>query len=128
MKGKGARAERELLHMLFKCGWQTVRSAGSGSIGLPNPDLIAGKDGRVLAIECKSSDKEIRRYFKEHEIRELKEFAKKFNAEAWLAIRFDAAGWFFLEPHELEVSKNGFFCFDFELVKEKGKSFDEVIR
>lgn len=128
MKGKGARAERELLHMLFDNKWHVVRSAGSGSIGLPNPDLIAGKDGRILAIECKSSDKEIKRYLKEKDIKELKEFAKKFNAEAWLAIRFDAAGWFFLTPEQLDRSKNGFFCFDFGLVKEKGKSFEQVTR
>ena len=126
-KQKGTRAERELLHMLYSKKWQIMRSAGSGSIGIPNPDLIAGKDSRILAIECKSLSKESK-YFKEQEIKELKEFSKTFGAEAWLAIRFDNIGWYFIQPPKLNKTKSGYFSISLEDIKTKGLNFEELIK
>ncbi|MDD5133411.1 MAG: Holliday junction resolvase Hjc [Candidatus Nanoarchaeia archaeon] len=126
-KQKGSRAERELLHMLFDESFHVVRSAGSGSIGLPNPDLIAGRDGRILAIECKSL-KNTSKYFKEQEIKELKQFSKKFGAEAWLGIRFDNIGWFFIHPDKLNKTKSNYYAISLEELKEKGLNFKELIK
>lgn len=126
-KQKGTRAERELLHLLYENKWQVMRSAGSGSIGIPNPDLLAGKDSRVLAIECKSLNKE-NKYFKEQEIKELKEFSKHLNAEAWLGLRFDNIGWFFIQPDKLTKTKSGYFNISLEELKKKGLNFKELIR
>ena len=104
-KKKGTRAERELIHMFFNSNeWMAVRAAGSGSVPLPCPDLIAGNGKRRLAIECKALS-EPKKYFKEKEIQELIEFSEKFGAEAWIGIRFDKIGWFFLEPNKLQKSK-----------------------
>ena len=47
MKRKGTRVERELFHMLHDKSFHCVRAAGSGSTPLPNPDILAGKDGRI---------------------------------------------------------------------------------
>lgn len=126
-KQKGTRAERELLHMLYSKKFNIMRSAGSGSIGIPNPDLIAAKDGRILAIECKSLSAE-NKYFKEQEIKELKEFSESFNAEAWLGIRFDNIGWFFIQPNKLNKTKTGYFNISLEELKKKGLNFDKLIR
>ena len=126
-KCKGTRAERELLHMLFSKKWHVVRSAGSGSIGLPNPDLLAGKDSRILAIECKSLSAE-NKYFKEQEIKELNQFSKKFGAEAWLALRFDNIGWYFIQPNKLNKTKSSYYSISLEEIKKKGLNFEELIR
>lgn len=126
-KQKGTRAERELLHMLFGKKWHVVRSAGSGSIGLPNPDLMAGKDSRILAIECKSLSVE-NKYFKEQEIKELNQFSKKFGAEPWLALRFDSIGWYFIQPNKLNKTKSGYYSISLEELKSKGLNFDRLIK
>lgn len=99
---KGARTERELYHMLYGSGWRVVRAAGSGAIGLPCPDLIAGKNGRVLAIECKSG--KATRYLTRQEVSELIFFAKSFGAEPYIGIRFDGEDWRFLRPEQLHKS------------------------
>ena len=113
--------------MLFGKRWHVVRSAGSGSIGLPNPDLIAGKDSRILAIECKSLSAE-NKYFKEQEIKELKEFSKKFGAEPWLALRFDNIGWYFIQPHQLNKTKSSYYSISLEEIKRKGLNFKDLIK
>ncbi|MBS3163555.1 Holliday junction resolvase [Candidatus Woesearchaeota archaeon] len=113
--------------MLFGKRWHVVRSAGSGSIGLPNPDLIAGKDSRILAIECKSLSAE-NKYFKEQEIKELKEFSKKFGAEPWLALRFDNIGWYFIQPHKLNKTKSSYYSISLEEIKRKGLNFKDLIK
>lgn len=125
-KSKGNKTERELLHMFFSIGWVASRIAGSGSIPLPNPDLIAGKDGRILSIECKSGKG--RRYLTEKEINELKEFSSRLGAEAWIAARFDRSDWFFLKPEDLGVSKGGTYFIDLNLVREKGILFGELVK
>jgi Holliday junction resolvase len=51
---KGASAERELIHTLSDLGFAVLRVAGSGVSPLPSPDVVALKNGRILAIECKA--------------------------------------------------------------------------
>jgi len=51
---KGANAERELIHTLSDKGFAVLRVAGSGVSPLPSPDVVALKNGRILAIECKA--------------------------------------------------------------------------
>lgn len=53
MYNKGASSERELAKILFKAGYSVCRAAGSGR-GLPGPDLVAVRRGRVFVIECKA--------------------------------------------------------------------------
>src|SRR3989344_2985518 len=52
VKQKGSKAERELLHMFWAKNFATIRSAGSGSMKYPGPDLLVGKkDWRFLSLE-----------------------------------------------------------------------------
>ena len=51
---KGANAERELIHTLSDRGFAVLRVAGSGVSPLPSPDVVALKNGRILAFECKA--------------------------------------------------------------------------
>jgi len=126
-KAKGSRLERELMNKFFKVdNFIAVRAAGSGSTPLPCPDLLVGGNGRALAIECKGGKGA--RYIRKQQIEELQEFSRRFGAEAWLGARFDNNPWFFLEIHQLKVSKTGNnFVVDLKLAKERGITFDELI-
>tara|TARA_Y100000310_G_C20324695_1_gene642396 strand:- start:54 stop:377 length:324 start_codon:yes stop_codon:yes gene_type:complete len=103
--------------------------AGSGSMPLPCPDLLSGKNGRSLAIECKSGRKKHRRYISIEQIEELKKFSKGFGAEPWIGIRLDGMQWYFLKPSQLGKS-NGFgnYYFDKNLIENKGIIFEELLR
>lgn len=127
-KAKGTRAERELLHKFYNTGsWIAVRAAGSGSIPLPCPDILAGNSNRKLAIECKSI-KGKSYYFDKKEIKELIDFSTKFGAEAWIGVRFDNRGWYFLPAHELNLSKkNQVPSINFKNAELKGLKFEELI-
>jgi Holliday junction resolvase len=113
--------------MLYSEGFGVLRVAGSGSATIPATDLIAGKKGRLLAIECKSSKATIKRYLKNEQVKELKELSKRMGAEAWFGLRYNNEEWLFLEPKHLDKSKNGTYCVDLKLAKKKGLKFGELI-
>lgn len=126
-KKKGTRAERELIHMFFNSEpWASIRVAGSGSMPFPCPDLVAGNGKRVLAIECKSLSDTIK-YFKKEELADLLEFSRKFGAEAWIGVRFDRVGWFFIEPSKLLLSKKGTPSISLNEAENIGLKFDQLI-
>jgi Holliday junction resolvase len=125
-KIKGTKAERELLKMLWHNGWATIRSAGSGSMRFPSPDLLAGKGERKLAIECKATA-DNSKYFEKEEITELKEFGRMFGAEPWVAIRFDRESWLFINPVDLDETEKS-FSITKEKARMKGLSVEEVIK
>ncbi|MEK6812527.1 MAG: Holliday junction resolvase Hjc [Nanoarchaeota archaeon] len=126
MKSKGTRAERELFHKFWENGWACLRTAGSGSTSFPAPDLIAGKDSRLLVIECKSGAGNYR-YLDKKEVEELQLFAQSFGAEAWIGARFDRLGWFFVPAHELVGSGPNNFVVHLKKAMESGKRFEQLI-
>jgi len=125
MKSKGSRTERELLHKFFEAGWGAIRTAGSGSTTELATDLIAGKDGKVLAIECKSGKAYKKRYITNEQIDELRKFSKKFGAEPWIGMRFDNEDWKFLKIEQLDKLGNSYGV-NLKLAKQKGISFKEL--
>jgi len=126
-KAKGSRAERELLHLFWKNSWGCIRVAGSGSVPLPVPDLLAGNGKKWYAIECKSIGSQSKFLYPE-KVNEVIEFAKVFGAEPVLAMRFDHKGWFFLDPRMLEKTKSDNYNVTYNLCLEKGKKFEEMIK
>ena len=73
-KSKGLNAERDLLRAFWSNGWAAIRVAGSGSSHYPSPDLIVGKEGRRLAIECKIT-KDDKKYISSIDIQQLNYFS-----------------------------------------------------
>ena len=124
-KSKGSRTERELLHLFWEKKWLATRMAGSGVMPFPCPDLLVGKKGRVLAIECKSG--KTTRYIAKQQVEELIDFAKGFGAEPWIAIRFDNMGWFFLKPNNLDFTGKN-YSVSKELALSKGINFTEIAK
>jgi len=124
-KKKGTRTERELVHMFFDSGWVAVRAAGSGSMPLPCPDIIAGRSGRILAIECKSA-KDDYIYLTKDEVGELNSFSKRIGGEAWIGVRFNNRNWAFLRAGKLKNSGKHFVV-NSQLADKKGINFKSLI-
>lgn len=125
-KSKGSQAERELLHMFWARGFACLRSAGSGSMKYPGPDLIISNKSRRLAVECKST-KEKKKYLDEHDVGQLKEFCNIFGAEPWFAVRFSKKDWLFLSLYDIEKTGNG-YVIGKEVAERRGLLIDELIK
>lgn len=124
LKSKGSNAERELLNMFWAAEWAAIRSAGSGSMHFPSPDLLVGNKVRRMAIEVKfiNSDK---KYFPKEEIKQLINFAGYFGAEPWVAIKFARNDWVFVNPEDLTETDKNFVFYKKDL--ERGLSFNDII-
>lgn len=124
-KRKGTTAERDIVKKFWESGWAALRVAGSGSSQYPSPDVVAGRDGRRLAIECKITCEE-RKYFSEAEIRELKFFAQRFCCEAWVSIKFPKTEWYFFSLDDLtQTAKN--YVVSIADIELKGFTFEQLL-
>ena len=124
-KSKGSNAERELLHMFWAKNFACIRSAGSGSMKYPGPDLLVGNLVRRMSIECKSS-KTNKVYLTEHDVDQLKEFSKIFDAHPWFAVRFFRTEWLFVSIEDIDKTPTG-YVIDQKKAELKGISFNELI-
>jgi Holliday junction resolvase len=121
-KGKGINAEREIIHLMWRNGWACVRVAGSGASRYPTPDIVTGKNGRVLAIECKAG-KGPYQYLEKDSVENLKKFSTIFGAEAWIGVRFNNKEWNFFRPEDMEQTKSNYVI----TINSVGKNFEELI-
>lgn len=125
-KSKGINAERDLIHKFWGSEWAAVRIAGSGSMRYPSADILATNKLRKLAIECKTS-KNPGKYIEKDAIEQLKEFAELFNAEPYVAVKFNREEWLFLTLEDLEETDKNFMI-NTEKAKIKGILFEELIK
>ncbi len=124
-KGKGTKAERELIHKFWQNGWAALRAAGSGSMKYDSPDIIAGNHSKKIALECKATKANIQ-YLTKDEIFALRSFSHLFGATPYIAIKFDYLDWMFFELKMLkETGKN--FAMSRERAKELSFSFSELL-
>lgn len=126
-KSKGINAERDLIHKFWNTqSWCACRIAGSGSMKYPSCDVLATNKLRKLAIECKTSNDK-NKYLKKEEIKQLKEFSDLFQAEPWIAVKFDRHEWLFLSLDDLKETGNNYLA-SIEIAEKKGLLFDELIK
>ena len=125
LKSKGSNAERELLHMFWSKGWACIRSAGSGSMKYPGPDLLVGNKVRRMAIECKCTKKD-KVYLDEHDVKQLKEFSNVFDARSFFAVKFSRKEWLFLSLEDIEKTQKG-YVIGSKIAELRGISFQELI-
>lgn len=119
-KSKGSKAERDLINILWGSGYAAIRAAGSGIQRFPSPDILAGKKGRVLVIEVKST-KSDSKYIDGQQIEELKNFSLNFGGVGLVACKF-GADWKFFSLDKLEQTKKGYYL----ARKYKGMELFEV--
>jgi len=122
---KGSNAERDLVHRFFDAGWMAMRAAGSGSIGLPCPDVIAGNGSRRIVVECKALAADAK-YLTKKEVAELLEFGRTFGAEPWIGIKFDRMGWRFLSCEDARATEKS-MVISKEAAEARGLTFEELI-
>lgn len=123
-KSRGINAERELVHAFWNAGWGAIRVAGSGSSSFPSPDIIAGKHGRILVIECKSGQ-DSSKYIARDDIDKLKTFARIIGAEVWIGIRIKQKKWVFLAPDDMHLTGKNYVV-NKENSELKGLSFEHL--
>ena len=126
-KQKGSNAEREMIHLFWSTNeWTACRVAGSGSMKYPAPDIIANKQGIMLAIECKTT-KEQQQYLEKREVEELKEYAKKAGARPLVAVKFKKESWYFLNPEDLNETEAN-CVITTEKAKLRGLLFEDLTK
>jgi len=96
---KGSKFERDLLNYLHFKGFSVCRIASSGGWYTPT-DVIAIRNGTVLAIECKAWAKKPR--LEKEKIRRFKEWCEKAGAHGFLAWKQTGNIWKFLTLKDAE--------------------------
>ncbi len=124
-KSKGTNAERDLVHKFWAEGFAAIRSAGSGSMKYPSPDLLVAKEGNIIAIECKTTKNQYK-YIEKKEIDDLREFSRIFNAIPRIAIKFKGEEWIFIKLEDLG-EKGKSFMVDIGLAKRVGRTFEDFV-
>ncbi len=104
---KGANAERELIHILFKNGLSVVRTAGSGATSLPAPDVIALDKKNKLAFECKAWNAAYLSIPIE-QMEELQKWARRAGTKVFVAWKIPKKGWHFLRPKDFTKRRKHF--------------------
>lgn len=101
---KGYRNERQLLQKLSGMGYMVMRAPHSGSSSLASPDIIAVKNGRVLAIECKAREEAFS--IDMEQLMQLKQWQDTGGAVPYIAWKISREGWRFLHLKDV-MGNNG---------------------
>jgi Holliday junction resolvase len=109
-KAKGTRAENELANILWEEGFAVVRgpSSGGGSKKRFQPDLVAIRDGAVVAIEVKARSDEGPVYIEAEQVLGLAEFARRAGGKAFIAYRAKGGEWRFHPVEGLQPTGSSF--------------------
>lgn len=127
MAKKGSTEERDLVHKLWERDFAAMRApASGGATKKPLPDVVAGNGKIYLAIEVKTTTKD-RVYIDEVQINELKEFSQTFGATAYVGVKFKYTKWLFLEPDNVERTRNNNYRIDKNFALEKALEIDEIV-
>ncbi|MEM3814755.1 MAG: Holliday junction resolvase Hjc [Candidatus Micrarchaeia archaeon] len=103
---KGARNERELIHIFEEKGYSVVRSAGSG-VNAVSPDILLFKRGKQYAVECKAWNSD--RIAIDHDKFEaLNKWEENTGITTLIAWKIPYEGWYFAYLPELEKNERSY--------------------
>ncbi len=122
---KGARSERELLSLLYAKGYSVVRSAGSG-VNSISPDIIAIKDGKGLAFECKAWNSTSISIDPE-KYQSLFTWMTNTKMDTFIAWRMNGEGWFFIKLAEMPKAEKN-YTITMKDAKRLDRRIDEIIK
>lgn len=123
--GKGARGERELIHIFDEAGFNVIRAAGSGVNAL-SPDLLAFRRGKQYALECKAWNSD--RVAIEHEKYEaLLKWEENTGITTMLAWKMPYQGWYFAYLGELERNERS-YSITKKRMTEIGRVLNELLK
>ncbi|MFN3268099.1 MAG: Holliday junction resolvase Hjc [Zestosphaera sp.] len=103
-RSKGYRAERELVHTLWRLGFAVMRAPASGARikKAEYPDVVAIMKGRVAVFEVKSRASSSGLYIELEQIKKLIDFAERAGGTPYIAIKIPHKEWKFIK-----ISKEG---------------------
>ena len=138
---RGFSHERDLLMKLWKKGFAVMRAPASGARArrFAVPDLVAIRNGVVLAFEVKTMREERDLYVPVHQVSKLIEFVKRSGGYAFIAVKIvgHGTGWRFIPIDKIEKTpagnykvsvklfSSGLSIRDLVVLAEKHKSIDE---
>jgi Holliday junction resolvase len=103
---KGARLEREILHFLNNNGYAAMRAPSSGNWVTP-VDVVAIKNGRVIALECKNYKTKPR--LDKDSMKRFREWCTRAGATGFLLWQIHGVGgddaWKFLTLDDAEANR-----------------------
>ncbi|MDR2830003.1 MAG: Holliday junction resolvase [Methanobrevibacter sp.] len=127
MVKKGSKEERDLVHIFWDKGFAAMRApASGGATKRPLPDVLAGNSKKYLAIEVKTTTKDLI-YIDSSQINGLYEFCKIFGAEPYLGVKFKQTKWLFLNIETITKTRSKNYKVNKNLALEKGLDIDEII-
>ncbi|OIO21829.1 hypothetical protein COV61_01080 [Candidatus Micrarchaeota archaeon CG11_big_fil_rev_8_21_14_0_20_47_5] len=121
---KGSRAERELINYFSEKGFSVIRAAGSGGNSL-SPDMLAFRNTRQYAFECKAHDRGSLQIEKEQFLG-LKKWEENTGITTFIAWRVSREGWFFLFPSYFKENECS-FSISLGDAKKLGKRKEELL-
>lgn len=80
-----------------------MRAPRSGRIGIPSPDVVAAKAGRLIVIECKARANSFK--VGADQLEQLKDWKVRANAVPYIGWKIARKGWVFLRLED--VLENG---------------------
>lgn len=103
-RSKGYRAERELVHTLWRLGFAVMRAPASGARirKAEYPDVVAIMKGKVAVFEVKSRAKPSGLYIELNQVKKLIDFAERAGGIPYIAVKIPHKEWKFIK-----VSKEG---------------------
>jgi len=127
MVKKGSTEERDLVHKLWDRKFAAMRApASGGATKKPLPDVVAGNGKKYLAIEVKSTSKEII-YIDSLQIDALCEFSNMFGADPFLGVKFKHTKWLFLAPDKIQRTRSDNYKVEKNIALETGLEIDEIV-
>lgn len=121
--------ERELARKFWEKGFAVMRAPASGSKvkRVIYPDIVAIKDGKVIAIEVKTTHGELPIYIPKHQVDKVKEFIKRSSGLGYIAVKIIGTGkWYFIRIEDLKETTGGNYKVD-EGVLRKGIRFRDLV-
>ncbi len=138
---RGFSHERDLLMKLWKKGFAVMRAPASGARArrFAVPDLVAIRNGVVLAFEVKTMREVRDLYVPGHQVFKLMEFVKRSGGHAFIAVKIvgHGTGWRFIPIDKIEKTpagnykvpiklfSSGLSIKDLLVLVEKHKSIDD---
>ena len=126
---KGFARERELVNQFDDAGFAATRVPNSGGGTKRDlPDILAGNQGDIYAIEAKArSNGHV--YLEGEEVESLLFFARGFGARPRVAVRFDYEDWYFFHPGDtsVHVTDGGNYRIKKETALAAGTPFDDFV-
>lgn len=133
--GKGSDWERKFNNHLADHDWGVFRAGGSGGgTDDDRPDMVVGNGVWVWVVEHKfSSSRNI--YLEPHEIEQIRNLAKAFNAEPAVVLRWNTnqvsaaeiADWFPVTPEVAGRTGSGNYSFNVESIQDRFPPLEEYL-